>query len=74
MAATSEATAVARGAPLLLRGERGTLVAIAVFATAVLLLVAVNPQPLTYFDLSTISASAGTLALAAIGETIVIQS
>ena len=35
-------------------------------------LVAVNPQPISYFDVSTISASAATLALAAIGETIVI--
>ena len=37
-----------------------------------LALVGVNPQPLSYFDISTISASATTLALAAIGETIVV--
>ncbi len=54
------------------RGERGPVIALAVFAIAVLALVGVNPQPLSYFDMSTISASAGTLALAAIGETIVV--
>ena len=68
----TDATAVAVRPPSLLGEERGTLVAMAVFALAVLLLVAINPQPLSYFDLSTISASAGTLALAAIGATIVI--
>jgi ribose transport system permease protein len=39
---------------------------------AIGILVLVNPAPLSYFDVSTISASAATLALAAIGETIVI--
>lgn len=73
MSVTSAAPAVAALRPAsLFATERGTLVAMAVFAIAVLLLVAINPQPLSYFDLSTISASAGTLALAAIGATIVI--
>lgn len=72
MAVTSDAMAAPARPPSIFDGERGTLVAVAVFAIAVLLLIAVNPQPLSYFDLSTISASAGTLALAAIGQTIVI--
>src|SRR6516162_11858158 len=38
----------------------------------VLILVAVSPNSLSYFDISTISASATTLALAGIGETIVV--
>ena len=74
MAVTSSDTPAigAMRAPAFLRGERGPLIAFVVFVIAVLALVAVNPQPLSYFDLSTISASAGTLALAAIGETIVV--
>lgn len=38
----------------------------------VLLLIAVSPNGVSYFDLSTISASGTTLALAGIGETIVV--
>src|SRR5262245_33420039 len=73
MAATSDVSAaIAPRAPSLLRAERGTIVAILVFFAAALALGAVHPAPLSYFDLSTISASAGTLALAAIGETIVV--
>ena len=48
------------------------MVAFLVFLTVVLVLVAVSPNRLNYFDLSTISASATTLALAGIGETIVV--
>jgi len=55
-----------------LGGERGPKVALLVVVVAIAALVAVNPQPIGYFDISTISASAATLALAAIGETIVI--
>jgi ribose transport system permease protein len=42
------------------------------FVVVVLTLIAVSPKSLSYFDLSTISASATTLALAGIGETIVV--
>jgi ribose transport system permease protein len=55
-----------------LEGSRGSLVALAVLMVAIGTLVLVNPAPLSYFDVSTISASAVTLALAAIGATIVI--
>ena len=51
---------------------RGTLVALIALVAALAALVVVNPSPLSYFDISTISASATTLALAAIGQTIVI--
>ena len=74
MATLSSETAPAAAArsPFRFRGERGPIVAFAVFLIAVATLVGVNPQPIGYFDVSTISASAATLALAAIGETIVI--
>jgi ribose transport system permease protein len=49
----------------------GTL-AFLVFLVVVAVLIVVNPHGLSYFDLSTISASATTLALAGIGETIVV--
>jgi ribose transport system permease protein len=52
--------------------HRGGLVAFAVLVAVLAALVLVNPRPLGYFDASTISASATTLALAAIGQTIVI--
>lgn len=52
----------------------GSLISLAVLGISVLALIAVNPTPLGYFDISTISASATTLALAAMGETLVILS
>jgi ribose transport system permease protein len=52
--------------------ERGSLVSITVFVLATAVLLLVSPAPLTYFDVSNISASATTLALAAIGLTIVV--
>ncbi|MEZ5666097.1 MAG: ABC transporter permease [Alphaproteobacteria bacterium] len=57
-----------------LSGRRGTLISLTVLVVSILALVAVNPAPLGYFDISTISASATTLALAAMGETIVVLS
>ena len=52
--------------------RRSGMVAFLVLLAVVLLLIAVSPNRLNYFDLSTISASATTLALAGIGETIVV--
>ena len=52
--------------------QRGTIIAIAVFAAAMLALQLITGQGIAYFDISSISASAATLALAALGETIVI--
>src|SRR5687768_7655482 len=51
---------------------RGTLVSLVALLAAIAALVIVNPSPLSYFDISTISASATTLALAGIGQTVVI--
>jgi ribose transport system permease protein len=66
--------ALRTGSPLagLLGSGRGALISLAVLIASVLALMAVNPNPLGYFDISSISASATTLALAAIGETVVI--
>ena len=52
--------------------QRGTIIAIAVFAATMLALQLITGQGIAYFDISSISASAATLALAALGETIVI--
>src|SRR5262249_30355361 len=52
--------------------QRSGGIAFLVLLAVILLLIAVSPNLLSYFDLSTISASGTTLALAAIGETIVV--
>ena len=52
--------------------QRGTIIAIAVFAATMISLQLITGQGIAYFDISSISASAATLALAALGETIVI--
>ena len=52
--------------------QRGTIIAIAVFAATLIALQLITGQGIAYFDISSIGASAATLALAALGETIVI--
>ncbi len=52
--------------------QQSGIIAFLVLLLVVIILIAVSPHYLSYFDLSTISASATTLALAGIGETIVI--
>jgi ribose transport system permease protein len=52
--------------------QRNGAIAFLVLLAVILILVAVSPHGANYFDLSTISASGTTLALASIGETIVI--
>ncbi len=52
--------------------QRGTIIAIAVFAATMIALQLITGQGIAYFDISSIGASAATLALAALGETIVI--
>ena len=52
--------------------QRGTITAIAVFIAMVVVLQSITGQGISYFDISSITASAATLALAAIGATIVI--
>ena len=55
-----------------LHGSRITLIPCAILVGMIGLLQAVSPSPLSYFDVSSISASATALTLAAIGETIVV--
>lgn len=52
--------------------DKRSIIPFAILVAIVALLAAVSPGPLSYFDLSTISASGTALALAAIGATIVI--
>jgi ribose transport system permease protein len=52
--------------------SRGTLVAIIVLVIAVVIFELVSPKPFSYFDFSTVTGTAGGLALAGIGETIVV--
>ncbi len=52
--------------------QRNGVIAFLVLLAVILLLVAISPHGVSYFDISTISASGTTLALAGIGETIVI--
>jgi ribose transport system permease protein len=52
--------------------QRSGMIAFLVLLVVILVLVGVSPNHLRYFDLSTISASGTTLALAGIGETIVV--
>jgi ribose transport system permease protein len=58
-------------APLALL-QRSGMIALLVLLAVIVLLIAVSPNRVSYFDLSTISASGTTLALAGIGETIVV--
>lgn len=52
--------------------QRSGTIAFLVLLAVVLLLIAVSPNHISYFDLSTISTSGTTLVLAGIGETIVV--
>jgi ribose transport system permease protein len=52
--------------------QRSGMIALLVLLAVIVLLIAVSPNRVSYFDLSTISASGTTLALAGIGETIVV--
>jgi ribose transport system permease protein len=52
--------------------QRSGAIAFLVFVAVIAILIVVSPHHVSYFDLSTISASATTLALAGIGETIVV--
>ncbi len=51
---------------------RGTVVSAAVFAAMLVVLQLITGQGIAYFDIASISASAATLALAAVGQTLVI--
>src|SRR6202021_3959928 len=54
--------------------ERGLLIAIAVFRTLLTTVASIGSVRLSYYDLSQMTASGATLALAAIGQTIVVLS
>ena len=69
----SEHTARARpGAAIVFARHRGLLTAIAVFLLLFALVNSISAGRLTYFDISFMASGAATLAIAAIGETIVI--
>ncbi len=53
---------------------RGALIAVGVFLATLILMVAISPKSLSYFNISTVTASAGALALAGMGETMVVIS
>ena len=55
-----------------LERRRGTLVAMGVFLVALILMVVISPTSLSYFNISTVTASSATLVLAGIGETIIV--
>jgi len=54
------------------RRQRGAIVALGVFALMVIILQLITGQGISYFDISSITSGAGTLALAAMGETLVV--
>lgn len=58
--------------PLHLERHRGLVVAIAVFVVIFFGLNAISKQPLSYFDLQVLASGSAPLALAAMGETLVI--
>jgi len=69
----SEHTARPRpGAAIVFARHRGLLTAVAVFLLLFVLVNSINAGHLTYFDISFMASGAATLAIAAIGETIVI--
>ncbi|MFE0753709.1 ABC transporter permease [Inquilinus sp. NPDC058860] len=64
---------LATAVPALAR-HRGLITAITVFAVLFLVVDAINAGPLTYFDVSFLASGGATLAIAAIGATLVILS
>lgn len=54
------------------RRQRGTIVSVLVFGAMLVVLQSITGQGIAYFDVASIGASAATLALAAVGETLVI--
>lgn len=59
---------------LRLARHQGLLIAIGVFATLFLTVDFISPGPVSYFEVSFMSSGGATLALAAVGETLVILS
>ncbi|MHA1566190.1 MAG: ABC transporter permease [Alphaproteobacteria bacterium] len=59
---------------LRLARHQGLLIAIAAFATLFLTVDFISPGPVSYFEISFMSSGGATLALAAVGETVVILS
>lgn len=55
-----------------LRRHRGLLIAVAVFASLMATVASIGPVRLTYYDLASMATSGATLAIAAIGQTLVI--
>ena len=59
---------------LRLARHQGLLIAIAAFAALFLTVDLISPGPVSYFEISFMSSGGATLALAAVGETLVILS
>jgi ribose transport system permease protein len=57
-----------------LQRHRGLLVAVAVFVVLVAIVDLISPGPFSYFEVSFLSSGAAALAIAAIGETLVVCS
>jgi ribose transport system permease protein len=73
MAAGSLAALCARPAPRLrLARQRGLLIAIAVFVLLFLMVDWISPGPVSYFEISFLASGGATLAIAAMGQTLVI--
>lgn len=71
---TPEPAGRRRGLDLRLDRFRGLATAIVVFAALLLVVDLISAGPLSYFDISFLSSGGATLALAAVGQTIVILS
>ncbi|MBT5677660.1 MAG: ABC transporter permease [Rhodospirillaceae bacterium] len=54
------------------RRQRGSIVALGVFVLMLVILQLITGQGISYFDISSITSGAATLALAALGETLVV--
>jgi ribose transport system permease protein len=76
MMATSGIARPAHGSMRRLRlgRHRGLLIAIAVFVVLFLIVDWISPGPISYFEISFLSSGGATLAIAAMGETLVILS
>jgi ribose transport system permease protein len=74
MAQATVARREARSFPFRLGRARGLVIAVLVFAALLGLNNAISPGPMSYFEVSFMSSGGATLALAAVGQTIVILS
>ncbi len=74
VALTKNNAATSRARPGSLRFDKGVVVAFLTLVLSLLVLHGLKPRGLSYFDASSLAASGASLALAALGQTIVIVS